>query len=313
MGQNVERQLFRNLISGLFYAVSRICFSREIQRIVFSQPLTPIHDFREFYANFVVAVGGSSDANLISAFLAVRREDYLGKGPWPIVAGRRYLITDDPRALYHDVVVGLVPKKQLNNGKPSLHACCMAACAPVAGNAVVHIGAGTGYYTAILATLVGPAGKVIGYEIEQDLAEKARENVRHFTNIRIENASATEGALPGADVIYVSAGATHPPGSWLDALNVGGRLLFPLTQDNGRGVMLLVTRRKPDAYAARVVCGALFIRCVGAQDKTASEKLGAAFKRQTVMAIKSLRRGATPDATAWCAGDGWWLSTAEPP
>jgi hypothetical protein len=26
----------------------------------------------------------------------------------------------------------------------------------------------------------------------------------------------------------------------------------------------------------------------------------------------SLRRGNEPDETAWCIGDGWWLSTAVP-
>jgi protein-L-isoaspartate(D-aspartate) O-methyltransferase len=37
----------------------------------------------------------------------------------------------------------------------------------------VHIGAGTGYYTAILACLVGPSGKVTGIEVDASLAARA--------------------------------------------------------------------------------------------------------------------------------------------
>ena len=47
---------------------------------------------------------------------------------------------------------------RLNNGEPSLHATSMAAADPAASETVVHIGAGTGYYTAILASVRGEAG-----------------------------------------------------------------------------------------------------------------------------------------------------------
>ncbi len=274
--------------------------------------MNSIQDHRTFYAHFVVASAGSSDERLIAAFSSVHREHYVGKGPWSILAGSRYLSppSDDPRLLYQDVVVGLATDRGINNGQPTLHARCLAACAPVTGDSVVHIGAGTGYYTAILASLVGRTGKVTAYEIEADLAGRARENVRHLATIKIENASASEGVLPRADLIYVNAGATHPLASWLDALNVGGRLIFPLTSDKNFGVMLLVTRQSHEIYAARTVSPAAFIPCVGARD--GAEVLTTAFQAWPIMAAKSLRRGTAPDATACCVGNGWWLSGAEP-
>jgi protein-L-isoaspartate(D-aspartate) O-methyltransferase len=176
---------------------------------------------------------------------------------------------------------------------------------------VVQVGAGTGYYTAILAALVGPTGKVTAYEIAADLAERARENVRHLPTITIENVSATEGVLPSADVIYVSAGATHPLACWLDALNVGGRLIFPLTANKHYGVMLLLTRRSPETYAARVISPVAFIPCVGGRDDAASQALATALQTPPIMAAKSLRRGTAPDATVCLAGNGWWLSSVE--
>ena len=43
-----------------------------------------------------------------------------------------------------------------------------------------------------------------------------------------------------------------------------------------------------------------------------SEALAAALKKSFVALVKSLRRNNQADASAWCVGDGWWLSTSEP-
>lgn len=272
-----------------------------------------LQDHRDFYANFVVRGAGASDERLIAAFASVEREHYVGAGPWRIFVGSGYLPTvcADPCLLYQDVLVGLASDRGINNGQPSLHARCLAACAPRDGESVLHVGAGTGYYTAILAALVGATGSVVAYEIEADLAARARHNLGHLATVRVEQASATVGTLPQADVIYVNAGATHPMPAWLDALNLGGRLLFPLTPNEGHGCMLLVTRRGPAAYEAAVVTRAAFIPCVGARDDAASAALAAALETRSLKTVRSLRRGTQPDHTAWCVGKGWWLSTAE--
>jgi protein-L-isoaspartate(D-aspartate) O-methyltransferase len=276
--------------------------------------LKSIQDYRDFYANFVVKSVGSSSGELIAAFAVTEREHFAGKGPWPIFVGSGYISTlsDDPRLLYQDVLVGLATDRGINNGQPTLHARCLAACAPTVGESVIHIGAGSGYYTAILAALVGVTGHVVAYEIERDLAEQARANLLHLPNVKVIGTSASEAALPAADVIYVNAGATHPLGSWLNALNNGGRLIFPLTPNEGFGGMLLVTRRNAASYAASIVTRAAFIPCIGARDDATSEALTAALETQSIKAVKSLRRDRTPDNTAWCVGTGWWLSTAEP-
>jgi protein-L-isoaspartate(D-aspartate) O-methyltransferase len=276
--------------------------------------MTTLQACRDRYANFVAGGAEGADARLVRAFAAVPREDFVGPGPWAIFDGSGYRPTfsDDPRLLYQDVLVGLATERGINNGQPSLHARCLAACAPRAGDAVLHIGAGTGYYTAILVTLVGPGGKVVAYEIEADLAERARANLRRWPRVEVVAASAAEGPLPPSDVIYVNAGATHPPASWLDALKPGGRLIFPLTTDDGRGAMLLVTRRTAEHYAAAVVSRVAFIPCVGARDAEASMALALALRSRSIEDVRSLHRGTPPDGTAWCVGRGWWLSTAQP-
>lgn len=276
--------------------------------------LSSIEDHRAFYAHLVVKSAGSSNPQLIAAFAAVERERYVGDGPWSIMVYPAYIstVSDDPRFLYQDIVVGIDPARSINNGQPSLHARCLEACVPARGESVLHIGAGTGYYTAILAALVGSTGHVVAYEIQNDLADRARVNLRHLPNVSVLAASASEGPLPCADVIYVNAGATHPLGVWLDALNVGGRLIFPMTTKSSFGVMLLITRRSADGYAASIVSPAAFIPCIGARDDAASEVLDAALKSRSLLAAKSLHRGSAADESACCVGKDWWFSTLDP-
>jgi protein-L-isoaspartate(D-aspartate) O-methyltransferase len=72
-----------------------------------------------------------------------------------------------------DDLIGIAPERSINNGQPSLHAGLIANARLRNGNHVVHVGAGVGYYTAIMAHLVGPAGRVTGIESEADLAARA--------------------------------------------------------------------------------------------------------------------------------------------
>jgi protein-L-isoaspartate(D-aspartate) O-methyltransferase len=272
-----------------------------------------IEAFRAFYARFIVKSSGSSDERLIAAFSTVPRESYVGPGPWSVYVGSGYLttISDDPRLLYQDILIGLAHDRGINNGQPSLHARCLAACAPGSNEMVVHVGAGTGYYTAVLAHLVGSAGRVTAFEIESDLAARARDNLCGLANVSVIAASASDVALPRCDVMYVNAGATHPIPSWLDALNIGGRLIFPLTQNDGLGCMLLITRSAEKTYAANIVTRAAFIPCIGARDECTSKALASALEKQSLKSVRSLRRDESPDGTAWCVGAGWWLSTVE--
>jgi protein-L-isoaspartate(D-aspartate) O-methyltransferase len=148
--------------------------------------------------------------------------------------------------------------------------------------------------------------------VEQDLAARAATNLRHFHNVEVRAESATESRIPKSDLIYVSAGATHPPPAWLEALSIGGRLVLPLTPNEGLGVMLQIVRKSDTAFAASALGRVAFIPCIGARDDAASASLSAALERQSLEDVRSLHRGTPPDETAWCAGAGWWLSAAAP-
>ncbi len=269
---------------------------------------------RTFFARLITATVGIPGGNgrLAEAFAATPRERFVGAGPWRVFTAAGYIETpsDDPAFLYQDITVAVEAEGQINNGQPTLHALCLMTLNVKEGETAVHVGAGTGYYTAVLARLAGPSGVVHGYEIEERLARRAASNLADLPNATIHHRSGSEGPLPACDVLYVSAGATAPLDVWLDALKPGGRLLFPLTPAQGVGGLLLITRTAEDRLAARFLGRVLFIPCAGARDDETAQKLTEAFKRDDLKNVQSLRRGTPPDETSWCAGNGWWLSTA---
>jgi hypothetical protein len=135
---------------------------------------------RRAYARQVLFQGRASNAALENAFATVEREKYLGPGPWPIARWPRgYSLTPDadPAWLYADILVGILPERSLNNGQPSAHATWISAVDPKPGEHLVHIGAGVGYYTAIMAMMVGEGGKVTAIEFDDDLARRAAANL----------------------------------------------------------------------------------------------------------------------------------------
>ena len=273
---------------------------------------------RHFYAELVTtSAGAAKNERLKHAFASTPRERFIGIGPWKVFAGGNYVETptDDPAFLYQDVVVALAPERRINNGEPSLHAISLAALNVKQGEKVLHVGAGTGYYTALLARLTGETGTVVAYEVEHDLAQNAMRNLSDISNVTVQERSGSEAPLPGCDAIYVNAGATAPLDVWLDALRLHGRLLFPLTPADGpggmpgAGGMILVTRTGTDHFDARFVCAAMFVPCFGARDEETAQKLSVAFKRGDSNKVRTLRRNSKPDDSCWCAGNGWWLST----
>ncbi len=280
---------------------------------------------RAFYARLVTERAGTTDPRIEQAFAAVPREPFAGPPPWWIpVANRQggvtYLPTPDgdPAYLYQDVLVALDRERGINIGEPSLHARCLDALSAQPGETALHVGAGSGYYTAILAQLLGAAGRVHAFEISPALAARAMANLADRPSVQVHARSGTAEGLPEADIVYVSAGLTGPSRAWTRALRPGGRLLFPLQPHGaaGRfGGMLLATRPMGDAEAwpARFVSRATFIACEAPQDEDAGRALARAFAAGAWQEVRSLRLGGAPDASCWAGGEDWWLSTDAPP
>lgn len=274
---------------------------------------------RRAYAENLARLGPiTRTAGLTTAFAAVPRERFLGPGPWRIIVPRPdgnevfHTPNADPAPLYRDVLVTIDAARGINNGQPSLWARAFDRLGLRPGARVLHVAAGTGYYSAILAETVGPTGRVVAVEYEADLAERARANLEPWPQVTLVHGDGRTHD-PGFDVdcIAVCAGSTHPAPLWLDRLADGGVLVMPLTGRYGWGFMLRVERRGA-SFAAASVGGVGIYPCAGGRETAGEGKLQTALDglKSGRPPIAALHRGA-PDASdrprVWYAGPGFWL------
>jgi protein-L-isoaspartate(D-aspartate) O-methyltransferase len=279
---------------------------------------------RRLYAEDIrVKAALRSDA-LVEAFATVPREHYLGPGPWLIKKGGRGLLhrlderlrgeyrltaDADPRRIYRDVHVAIDAKRGLNNGRPGRLALWLDLLDLRAGERALHVGCGVGYYTAIMAEVVGPGGQVIGFEVDAGLATRARRNLAHLDHVEVLHADGGGRNVGGADAVFVNAGSTRARSVWLDCLRPGGRLIVPLTADDGRGALLKVTF-DGRAYAARFVSSARVFHCAGGRDAESGRRLLGALRREDRTDVRSLRRDRhRAETTCWLHLDGCCIST----
>lgn len=80
---------------------------------------------RRAYADEIAKTAGLATAALKEGLATVRREDFLGPGPWKILdpslgAAYRETEDDDPVHLQARVLVAIDAERSLNNGDPGL-------------------------------------------------------------------------------------------------------------------------------------------------------------------------------------------------
>jgi protein-L-isoaspartate(D-aspartate) O-methyltransferase len=264
--------------------------------------------YRSEYAEEIARLTDLRDRRIVQAFAAVPRENFLPPPPWTTISVGIATQTQDIAAIYDNVLVAIDRERGINNGEPALHAAWLDAVSPQPGEKVVHVGAGTGYYTAILAHLVEPGGHVEAYEYEADLAAMAAQNLAGCSNVSVHAASAFGRTLPPADVIYVNAGVIAPDAEWLKALKPGGRLIFPWQPHKDWGPAVLV-RRRPGGFSADLLMTVGFISCSGTTEKAASKHLPTEAGLATVRSIW-LIDDRPPDDSAVVVYDQVWFSAA---
>jgi protein-L-isoaspartate(D-aspartate) O-methyltransferase len=284
-----------------------------------------LEDYRRFYAEEIAAVTALRSPALVEAFAKVPRETFLGPGPWEIAGADfsmgpqvSYRTTPDadPRRIYHNVVVVIDRKRNLNNGHPGTLAAWLDRLEVAPGENVVHVGAGLGYFTAILSELVGTTGRVTAIEVDADLATRARDNLEPWPNVDMHTGDGGEFDPGPVDAIFVNAGVTHPRALWLDRLTDGGRLLLPLTFDVGggigKGVMMLV-RREGDRYTARFLTLVMIYSSSSVRDAELNGLLAKQISSPKLFSVQSLRRDAhEAEETCWLHGKDFCFSGRSP-
>jgi protein-L-isoaspartate(D-aspartate) O-methyltransferase len=286
-----------------------------------------IADYRRFYADEIRFVANLDSPALVEAFARVPRETFIGPGPWQVGSaevralaaagmGRAaYVTVDDPRHLYHNVVVVVDAAGDINNGQPSALAHWINGLQLEPGNRVYHLGCGVGYYTAIIAEVVGPSGSVVATEINADLAARAQHNLSTYSNVEVHSVDGGEFDPRECDAMLINAGVTHPHPLWLDRLREGGRLILPITlatsETLGAGLMMKIVRRSNN-FSARGLTTVGIYSCKSVRDPELEPLVRNALVTQALFKVQSLRRDAhEQEDTCLMHGKGVCFSSAE--
>jgi protein-L-isoaspartate(D-aspartate) O-methyltransferase len=256
-----------------------------------------IEQVRRFYAEEIRAVTNIDSTDLVNAFASVPRENFLGPPPWHYCSGASlkrptYRTTTEVRDLYHDVHVALKADQLLNNGQPGMAARLIAAMDLSLGMRVLHIGCGTGYYSAILATVIGSTGTLVAVEVDADLAVRAAANLAGYENVEVVNCDGSLLDLGKSDAILVNAGVTHPHPLWLQSLTSDGVLVLPLCvgrSAEANNVMVIRIVRHGDKFSADLLQLMTLYLSPSQRDPVIRGLLNESLESRSLVRLKSIR------------------------
>jgi protein-L-isoaspartate(D-aspartate) O-methyltransferase len=270
---------------------------------------------RRAYAHAIAEAADLRTPGLEDALATVPRERFLPPGPWLVIgagdARKPPALTPDadPVYVYQDASIAIDPDRQLFNGAPSFLARMIDLLALTRGSRVLHVGAATGYYSAVMAHVVGPSGRIVATEVDEVLASDAAITLSAIPWAEARHSDSTHVDGP-FDAILVNAGVTHPQESWLEALAPGGRILLPMTVAMpamgpalGKGVMVLISKTADGALVPEVLSFVGIYSAIGLRDAAIEAALGQAMRRTSFPNLTRLRRDAHPHA------EGCWLHT----
>jgi len=153
---------------------------------------------------------------IIEAFRAVDRKDFVS--------------TNCDTSAYQDIPLKIGHGQTIS--QPYTVAFMLELLQPKVGDVVLDIGSGSGWTTALLASIVGKNGKVFGLERVPKLIEFGRDNLKKYSFPQASINEAQEGVLgypdKKFDKILVSASANKFPVELKEQLNMGGRIVVPV-------------------------------------------------------------------------------------
>lgn len=133
------------------------------------------------------------------------------------------------------------------------------------GDAVLEVGAGSGYAAAVMSRM---ANRVFAIERHEELAKLAAGRLQRlgYGNVEIVCADGTKGWIDEApyQAIIVSAGGPRVPEALKQQLAVGGRLVIPIGE-HGYQTLMRVTRTGKDSFEEEDFGAVAFVPLIGEQ------------------------------------------------
>ncbi|MBI2984667.1 MAG: protein-L-isoaspartate(D-aspartate) O-methyltransferase [Candidatus Kerfeldbacteria bacterium] len=178
---------------------------------------------------------------------------------WRAIDRARFVPPDEQAAAYENRPLPIGFGQTIS--QPLTVAIMLEALQPRTGERVLDIGAGSGWVTALLATIVGPGGSVVAIERIPQLARKAKQNLISFSlaHVELKTADGSRGwpSQGPYDIIHVAAAAPATPAGLKQQLRIGGRLIIPVGQHVQD--LVLIERTNEQRYSEKRFPGFQFV------------------------------------------------------
>lgn len=177
--------------------------------------------------NNLILLGALKTPTIIEAFRKIPRH--------------KFILKDHLRHAYNDIPLPTIHGQTIS--QPYTVAIMTEALDPRPGEKILEIGSGSGYQAALLAHCVGPKGKVITVELEPDLVEFSKNNIKKvkLNNIKIINWDGKKGYKKESpyDKCMITAACKEIPKPVIKQVKIRGRIVAPVNDFFGQRMIVL--------------------------------------------------------------------------
>lgn len=192
---------------------------------------------------------GIRDERLLDAMASVPRQQFLAPSLW--------------QQAYEDHPLSIGENQTIS--QPYIVALSLEGIGLNPSDQILEVGTGSGYQTALLATL---CRKVVSLEFRAALAHRADQTLRTlgYHNVTVVVGDGRQGFPKYApyDAIVVSAAAPKVPKALFEQLREGGRLVMPVGSPEVQQLQLIC--KQSGLPVITVLEGCRFVPLVGAPD-----------------------------------------------
>ena len=191
---------------------------------------------------------GIVEKHILDAFREVPREAFVSPEYAHLAYGDHPLPIEAGQTISQPYIVGLM----------------IQAAGIQSGDAVLEVGAGSGYAAAVISRI---AKQVIAIERQHDLVEGARHRLKQlgYDNVEIVEGDGTRGCPDHApfDAILAAASGSHVPPPLIEQLAPNGRLVMPLGEPGWVQELVKVTKQEDGILKQENLGGVRFVPLIG--------------------------------------------------